>query len=91
LSLEIAKACVPLCECGNNPYAAYFLAGKQALIEAVVLVQAAEPRDHPETRYTDVSKLYRAIHSIAQRKVDDFCSVCQFRQAGTGVPVTTPG
>src|SRR5829696_4499179 len=37
VSLHAAKIPLPACDCGHNPYLAYFVAGQQALAESLVL------------------------------------------------------
>lgn len=68
------------CECGRNPLLAYFLAGEQALLEALVLAQATPPVPDPVTRDSAVAELYQVVRGISQREVEAFCSVCQHRQ-----------
>jgi hypothetical protein len=64
------------CACGRNPYLDHFLAGEQALIEALVLAQAREPSLDPEHRETAVAELYLALHQVAKREVESVCSIC---------------
>ena len=71
------------CGCGRNPLLAHFLAGKQALVEGLVLAQAGEPRRHPEQQADDVAELHHAILSVAKREVAAFCAICQHRPIGT--------
>jgi hypothetical protein len=65
------------CQCGRNPYLNHFLAGEQALIEALVLAQAEGPSLDPVHRDIAVAQLYIAIHAIAQREVESLCSLCR--------------
>lgn len=69
----------PECPCGRNPLLAFFLAGEQALLEALVLEQAAHLPIDPNERDTALNQLYYVIRAIARREVDAFCSVCQHR------------
>lgn len=71
----------PDCPCGRNPLLAFFLAGEQALLEALVLEQAAHLPINPAERDTALNQLYYVIRAIARREVDAFCSVCQHRLA----------
>jgi hypothetical protein len=74
-----AKTHLPACNCGNNPYLAYFLAGEQALVEAVVLLQAAL---RPEQRHkSDVSEIILTMRQLARSEIDTFCGVCSDRGA----------
>ena len=69
-----AKIQLPACDCGNNPYLAYFLAGEQALVEAVVLLQAEL---QPERRHKhDVSEIILTVRQLARSEIDTFCGVC---------------
>lgn len=69
----------PDCGCGRNPYLAYFVAGEQAMVEALVLVQA-ENRDAPaSSREPDLARVYTAVRTIAAREMDAFCGVCTCR------------
>jgi hypothetical protein len=65
------------CQCGRNPYLNHFLAGEQALIEALVLAQAEQPSLDPAHRDTAVSELYLVTHAIARSEVESVCSLCQ--------------
>lgn len=69
----------PECPCGRNPLLAFFLAGEQAMLEALVLEQAAHLPINPQERDVALSELYYAIRAIARREVEAFCSVCQHR------------
>ena len=67
------------CSCGRNPLIAFYLAGEQAMLEALVLVQAALPTLDPTSRDTAVSELYFVLRRLRRREVDAFCSLCQHR------------
>lgn len=71
----------PECPCGRNPLLAFFLAGEQALLEALVLEQAAHLPIDPRERDTALNELYYVLRAMARREVDAFCSVCQYRLA----------
>lgn len=66
------------CPCGRNPLLAYFIAGEQAVLETLILVQAALP-DCSESRATAVLELKQVIASVAHREIETFCAVCQYR------------
>ncbi len=74
-----------LCPCGKNPLMAYFVAGEQALLETLILVQAGLP-DCAETRATAVYELKLAMAHVAHREIETFCALCQLRSqnGGTG-------
>lgn len=67
------------CSCGRNPYLAYFAAGEQAMHEALVLTQSASPSLHADERDHALLGLKRVLEHIAQREIQAFCAVCQFR------------
>lgn len=74
VSIMAAKACVPKCECGHNPYLAYFLAAEQALVESAVLCQAELPAT--ERRQGDVAEVMLAVRRLARLEIDTFCGAC---------------
>jgi len=77
-----ASSHLPACGCGNNPYLAYFLAGEQALVEAVILLQAEL---HPEGRLKrDVSEIILTMRQLARSEIDTFCGVCSHRGLAQG-------
>ena len=76
---HIHAAARPDCPCGRNPLLAFFLAGEQALLEALVLEQASRLSIDPVERDTALAELYHAIRGIARREIEAFCSVCQHR------------
>lgn len=67
----------PACACGRNPFLAFFLAGEQAMLEALVLVQADLPAIDPVARDTAVAELYVILRRLRNRELDAFCSLCQ--------------
>ncbi len=69
----------PECPCGRSPLLAFFLAGEQALLEALVLQQAAHMPIDPRERDASLNELYYVLRTMARREVDAFCSVCQHR------------
>lgn len=66
----------------RNPFIAYFLAGKQALLEALVLVQAQGTGAHDQ-REAAVAELTAAIESVIGTEVDAFGQVCHAGSAPT--------
>ena len=67
------------CVCGRNPYLAYFVAGEQALLEALVLAQAEGLPLNPAARDVAVQELYGVMRASALREIEAFCSLCQYR------------
>ncbi len=78
ISLREARSIgVPSCDCGNNPYGAYFIAGEQAFVEAIVLLQAElAPQERTEG---DVAAIIRAVRELARGEIDTFCGLCVHR------------
>jgi hypothetical protein len=72
----------PSCSCGHNPYLAYYVAGEQALLEALVFVQSESgiTTEAPQ----QASILQSVIRSIAAQEIDTFCSVCTHQGAVPG-------
>jgi len=70
----------PECPCGRSPLLAFFLAGEQALLEALVLEQAAHLPIDAHERDHALNELYYVLRTMARREVDAFCSVCQHRE-----------
>lgn len=84
-NLRSVSACVAdrsLCPCGRNPLLAYFVAGEQALLETLILVQAGLP-DCAEVRAQAVQELKQALAQVALREIETFCAVCQFKDQKT--------
>ena|ERR1700690_1154456 len=76
-----------ICQCGRNPFYMHFLAGEQALLEALVLAQSQDPLIDPVHRDTMVAELYAATSSIARFEIESFCSLCQHRPPAAQKPV----
>lgn len=57
------------CTSGKNPLLAYFHAGEQALLEALVLAQAGSHQLDPRERDKDVAELKQVLHAIARREI----------------------
>jgi len=64
------------CHCGQNPLFNLFVAGEQALLEALIELQASHPSTDPLHRPTAVAELYVAIRAIAMREFELLCSLC---------------
>ncbi len=69
------------CECGRNPFTAYFVAGRQALFEVLIEVQASMPSLSAAQRQSSLEKVKRAFEKVAHEEVDAFAAVCQHRSA----------
>jgi hypothetical protein len=69
----------PECLCGRNPLLAFFVAGEQALLETLVLLQASASKLDPAERDDELAELYRVIRGISRREIESFCAVCQHR------------
>jgi hypothetical protein len=67
------------CECGRNPLLHFFIAGEQALLEALVLAQSHLPHLEPASRDHAVTELYLAVRRLARAEVTVICSLCQHR------------
>jgi hypothetical protein len=76
----------PECVCGRNPLLAFYLAGEQAMLEALVLEQAAHLPIDPRERDNALTELYYTVRTIARREVDSFCAVCQFKHSANFAP-----
>lgn len=70
----------PECPCGRNPLLAYFAAGEQAMLEALVLAQAAAFPLDPVERDASFNELNLVLQHISRREIEAFCGVCQFRE-----------
>lgn len=82
VSLESARAQLPACGCGRNPYRAFFTAAEQAMTEAGVLAQAM--MDERERDPADLARLVFAIRTLACDEIDTFCSACVHRGCAAG-------
>ena len=80
-----------VCPCGRNPLLAYFAAGKQALVEALVLVQAEHAGLDPAGRDAAMAELKFCLHKITRREIEAFCAVCQFRHDAHPAVLTGSG
>ena len=68
---------LPGCECGCNPYLAFFLAAERAFVEALVLAQAEPPRLTASER--DLTEVHRAVRDLGRDEIDTFCGICANR------------
>ncbi len=57
------------CASGNNPLLAYFRAGEQALLEALILAQVESRHLEPRKRDADVAELKQVLRTIARREI----------------------
>jgi hypothetical protein len=65
----------PGCDCGHNPYRAYYRAGEQAMIEAVTLAQTACHADMTDENAR--AEMVGVIRSVSTSEIDGFCAVCR--------------
>lgn len=77
VSILAARACVPKCVCGHNPYLVYFIAAEQALTEGAVVMQSELPAT--ERRQSDIAEVVFAVRRIARLEIDTFCGACVHR------------
>jgi hypothetical protein len=81
---RVRPARPPLGSDSRNPFIAYFLAGKQALLEALVLAEAESGGCSREQRDAAVAELGAAIEFVIGGEVDAFGKVCQPIAGGNG-------
>ncbi len=78
LSLEGTKtARLPACDCGHNPYLAYFIAAEQAFVETLVLIQSELPAG--QRHESDIAQLIHAVRTFGRDEIDTFCAICAHR------------
>ena len=77
-SISSSAADRKLCPCGKNPLLAYFVAGEQAILEALVLAQTNVP-DCAEARTAALEELKHTMAWVAYREIETFCALCQVR------------
>lgn len=70
---------LPSCLCGRNPYVAYFKAAKQAMMEALILVQSETMLLDPGERDAAANELRETLNQLWQREVTAFCALCTHR------------
>ena len=73
------RAPEPVCACGRSPFLAYFAAGRQALHEGLITVQAGIPGLTAAHRDEAFACLEQVFSRIARRDIESFCAVCQLR------------
>lgn len=78
------------CACGRNPLLHFFIAGEQAMLEALVVAQAELPGLDPIRRDRAVTELYLVMRGLAHAEVASFCSLCQHRAAGQAARALIP-
>lgn len=83
LTLKAARAvALPVCGCNRNPYLAHFKAGEQALLEAVVSIQAELPPDRRTEQ--DLADVVGATRRLAGEEIEAFCGICTHRGESSG-------
>ncbi|MBI2516243.1 MAG: hypothetical protein HYV95_04945 [Opitutae bacterium] len=65
------------CLCGCNPLLAYFRSAEQALLEALVLIQAGRPQMTTRQRQAELEELQRVVKTIGEQETSVICSICQ--------------
>jgi hypothetical protein len=80
------RAYEPRCPCGRNPWLTYLDAGRQALREALVEVQAALPDLLAPSRDESMACLDQVLDHLARREIEAFCALCQFRSKAEAHP-----
>lgn len=68
------------CVCGKNPLLAYYRAGEQAMLEALVLVQVGMPKLNPVERDRAFAELKHVVNVVARREIGAIAGVCQQRE-----------
>ncbi len=71
----------PAGACEKNPLSAYFVAGEQALLEALILAQAGSHHLDPKERDADVAHLRHVMHKIARRDIGSLEGVFHSKKA----------
>jgi hypothetical protein len=65
------------CGCGRHPLQAYYRAGEQAVLEALVLVQAERAPLPAEVRDREFAEVKRVVTALARRDLGAFARLCQ--------------
>lgn len=78
-SSSYTPATRPTCPCGRNPLLAFFIAGEQALHEALILSQSAAGTMNATERDFGFLTVDATLRQIAHREVDALCSICLTR------------
>lgn len=67
----------PECGCGRNPLRAYYRAGEQAVLEALVLAQARRTTLAAAERDREFAEVKAVVTALARRDIDALARVCQ--------------
>lgn len=78
--LPPAGPATPECACGQHPLRAYYRAGEQAVLEALVLIQAARPPDAAE-RDRQLIEVKGVVTALAHRDLAALAGLCQLPSA----------
>ena len=70
------------CACGH-PYLVFFIAGEQALNEALVLAQTEIATLDAASRDSAVSELYAVLSHLRDQEIESFCALCTYRSSAT--------
>jgi len=66
----------------KNPLMAYFVAGEQALLEALILAQADSRELNPVERDADLAELKGVVRTIARRDIGSLEGLSRSRKSG---------
>lgn len=77
ITLPMARLQLPACNCGHNPYRAFYIAAERALAGAAVHITAAQ--SPAERRQSDLVAVVYAVRSLALSDIDAFCGTCMHR------------
>jgi hypothetical protein len=78
------------CPCGKDPLHAFFVAGEQALLESLVLLQAHRPAIDAARCRTDIEELRHAVRHVAHREMSALARLCQASPSSPNRSVTAP-
>lgn len=82
---ELTRTRLPSCDCGYNPFLAYYIAGERAFTEAVVLLQTPGPAARNES---ELASVIDAVRRLAHDEIDTFCGICTHRGLVANCPVS---
>ena len=68
------------CDCHHNPFLGYFRAGRQALMEGLILAQARLAPLDAASRDGSLAQLRDTVEALAHREITTFCSLCERQQ-----------
>ena len=74
------------CECGRNPFLAYFVAGEQAVLDELIHAQSEAADADRAGNITAAAELSALVRQLAQREVETFCSLCTHATASAKLP-----